>query len=441
MMAYSFTPSQESLPSLLWRRRAEGWMRILELTREVELDVLKVLLCHAQHIAGVGEEDITAFYVLGHILILTLLEVFKFGCIITLYPASLVEMDGLPAALGIVLVLKAVLDDLKLQLTDGTDDTAVVELVDEHLCYALVHQLLDTFLELLRLHGVVILDILEQLRREGGKSAEVELLTFGQRVTNLEDAVVGQSYDVSRPRLVHGALTLSHELGRRGEAHGLVETYVVIRLVAKELTGTYLAEGDARTVVRVDVCRDLEDEPRELRLIGLHDALFSLRWLRVGSNLNEAVEELLYTEVVEGRTEEYGCNLCFAVVLDIERWVHAVDEFEVIAQMLGEVFTDVLLEIRRLYVDLYFLRLTLLVGCEEVEVVLKDVVHALELHALSDRPGERPYVDMQLLLQFVEQVERVTAFAVHLVDEDDDGCVAHAADLHELTRLRLHTFG
>ena len=51
MMAYSFTPSQESLPSLLWRRRAEGWMRILELTREVELDVLKVLLSHAQHIA------------------------------------------------------------------------------------------------------------------------------------------------------------------------------------------------------------------------------------------------------------------------------------------------------------------------------------------------------------------------------------------------------
>lgn len=112
-------------------------------------------------------------------------------------------MDRLPAALGVVLVLEAVLDDLKLQLTDGTDDTPIVELIDEHLCHALVHQLLDTFLKLLRLHRVIILDILEQLRREGGKSAEVELLTFGQRVTNLEDAVVGQSYDVSatpRPR-------------------------------------------------------------------------------------------------------------------------------------------------------------------------------------------------------------------------------------------------
>ena len=124
-------------------------MELLELAREMELDVLKVLLSHAQHIAGVGEEDVASFNILCHVLILTLLEVVEFGCIITLYPASLVEMDGLPAALGVVLVLEAVLDDLKLQLTDGTDDTSIVELVDEHLCYALVHQLLDTFLELL----------------------------------------------------------------------------------------------------------------------------------------------------------------------------------------------------------------------------------------------------------------------------------------------------
>ncbi len=247
-------------------------MRILELTREVELDVLKVLLCHAQHIAGVGEEDITAFYVLGHILILTLLEVVKFGCIITLYPASLVEMDGLPAALGIVLVLKAVLDDLKLQLTDGTDDTAVVELVDEHLCHALVHQLLDTFLELLRLHGVVILDILEQLRREGRKSAEVELLTFGQRVTNLEDAVVGQSYDVSRPRLVHGALTLSHEARTGGAmitpAYNLPSKYVIHTVGPIIPDGHPTPEQEEQLASCYRSCLDMAEE------YGLHSIAF-----------------------------------------------------------------------------------------------------------------------------------------------------------------------
>jgi hypothetical protein len=42
-------------------------------------------------------------------------------------------MHGLPAALGVVLVLQAVLDNLELQLTNRAHDAAAVELVDEDL--------------------------------------------------------------------------------------------------------------------------------------------------------------------------------------------------------------------------------------------------------------------------------------------------------------------
>ena len=52
-------------------------------------------------------------------------------------------MDRLPPTLGVVFMLKAILDDLKLQLAYGADDAAVVELVDEKLGNALVHQLFD----------------------------------------------------------------------------------------------------------------------------------------------------------------------------------------------------------------------------------------------------------------------------------------------------------
>ena len=72
-------------------------------------------------------------------------------------------MDRFPAATRIVLVLQSVLDDFKLQLADGADDLAVIELVDEQLCHTLIHQLVNTFLQLLRLHRVVVLNILEQL--------------------------------------------------------------------------------------------------------------------------------------------------------------------------------------------------------------------------------------------------------------------------------------
>lgn len=72
--------------------------------------------------------------------------------------------------------------------------------------------------------------------------------------------------------------------------------------------------------------------------------------------------------------------------------------------------------------------------------MLEDVIHALKLGTDIDRPRERAHADLQLLLQLVEQVERVAALAVHLVDEDDNRSVAHTTHFHELTCLCLHTF-
>ena len=168
----------------------------------MEPDMFEVLLCHAEHIARVGKEHVSALYVLGHVLILALLEVLQLLRIVGLYPASLVQVDRFPAALGVVLVLQTILDDLELQLSYGSHDAAAVELVDKQLCHTLVHQLLQSLLELLALHWVVVLDILEEQRRERRQTTEVQLLALGERVANLEDAVVGQTYDVAldKPR-------------------------------------------------------------------------------------------------------------------------------------------------------------------------------------------------------------------------------------------------
>ena len=43
----------------------------------MEFDVLEVFLRHAQHIAAVGEEDITPFAILGHVLVFASLEILK----------------------------------------------------------------------------------------------------------------------------------------------------------------------------------------------------------------------------------------------------------------------------------------------------------------------------------------------------------------------------
>ena len=177
----------------------------LKLRGKVELDMLKVLLRHTEYIAGVSEEHVASLLILGHILVFAFLEVLQFLLVVALYPACLIEVDRFPTALGVILVFQTILDNLELQLTNGTDDLAVVELVDEQLGYTLVHQLVDTLLELFRLHGVVVLDILEQLWREGRQATEVKLFALRNRVTNFKQSPrIGQTYDITRPCLIDG---------------------------------------------------------------------------------------------------------------------------------------------------------------------------------------------------------------------------------------------
>ena len=138
----------------------------LEFRSEVELDVLEILLSHAEHITRVSEEYIATLDIFCHVLIFTLLELIKLLGIVALYPASLVEVNRFPTTLGIIFVFKTILDNLKLKLTNSTYYTATIELVDKQLGNTLVHKLLQSLLELLALHRVVVLNIFKHLWRE-----------------------------------------------------------------------------------------------------------------------------------------------------------------------------------------------------------------------------------------------------------------------------------
>ena len=132
----------------------------------MEPDVFEVLLSHGKDIGGVSQEHVASLPVACHILVFALLEIVEFGVVVAFYPAGLVEVDGFPAAAGVVFVLQPVLNDFELQLTDGADNLPAIELVDKELGYTLVHELLNTFFELFGTHGVVVFNIFEHLRRE-----------------------------------------------------------------------------------------------------------------------------------------------------------------------------------------------------------------------------------------------------------------------------------
>ena len=353
----------------------------------MELDVFEIFLGHREDVARIGEEDITALLILRHILVLALLEVLKLCVIIALDPTGLIEMNGLPTALRVVLVLQTILDNLELQLTHRTDDLTVVELVDKELRHTFVHQLIDTLLKLFGLHGVVVLDVFEELWREGGQASEMELFALGEGIANLKDTTgIRQTYDIAWPCLIDGRLTLCHELRGRGETHGLALTHMQIWLVALELTAAHLAEGDTGTVVGVDIRGDLEDEARELLLLGFHLALFSLRRTRRRGYLHETVQKLLHTEVIEGRAKEHGGHLCRAIGLHIKLRIHAIDEFEVLTEFGGILLTYPLVELLAVNIHLHLIGDALFIGRKEVEFLFVDVIHALELRTLVDRP-------------------------------------------------------
>ena len=319
-------------------------------------------------------------------MVLAFLEVLILSSIVALYPACLVQMHRLPTAAGTIFVFETVLDYLKLQLAYRSHDAAVVELVDKELCHTLVHQLFETLDKLLRLHGVVVLNVFEQFRRETGQATEVHQFALGQRIANLEDAVVGQTYDVAGISLVDGRFALRHKLRGRREAHGLPQSYMRVGLVALETARANLAESDTRTVVGVDIGGNLEDEAAEFRFRRFHHTLLGLGGARARCYLYKAVEQFLHTEVVERAAKKHRCHIGRPIGVHLKGRIHAVYQFQIIAELLCLALTHVLVQFLTGNVYLHLLRHALFVGREEVELLLIDIVHTLEAQALADRP-------------------------------------------------------
>ena len=97
----------------------------------MEFDILVVILRHLEDVAAICHKDVATLFVLRHILGFAFLEHLQLGFVVALYPAGLVHLQWLPTAFGLVLMLQAVLDNLKLQLTNRTHDLAAIELADK----------------------------------------------------------------------------------------------------------------------------------------------------------------------------------------------------------------------------------------------------------------------------------------------------------------------
>ena len=104
-----------------------------------------------------------------------------------------------------------------------------------------------------------------------------------------------------------------------------------VRLVSLKLAATDLDEGDSVAVVGIHVGMYLEHEACELVFLRVNVAFLGMAWLRFRSDLEEAVQELPDTEVVEGGAEEDWRDVAAAVQVDVKLGVNALDGLELLA--------------------------------------------------------------------------------------------------------------
>ena len=194
-------------------------------------------------------------------------------------------------------------------------------------------------------------------------------------------------------------------------------------------------------MVRVDVSRNLEHKTCEFFFIRIHFTLFCLRRTRTGSNFHKSIEQFLHTKVVQCRTKEDWCQLAFEIFCCFKFRINTLQQLQLATQTVGQISTYLIVQFLGVDIDSNLFGHHLLRRLEQVEVVFVKVINTFETLTAFNGPRKGTNMNLQFFLQLVQQIKRILRFTVHFVNKNDDGCLAHTANLHQLACLSFHTLG
>ena len=294
---------------------------------------------------------------------------------------------------------------------------------------------------MLGLHRVACTAALQQFRRERRDACDLDGFAFGQRVANAQLAVVRDADDVAGPCLFRQFTVRGEEQHRVRNRHGLFRAHMCQLHTALEMARRQAQERHAVAVLRVHVGLNLEHKARDLLFFGRDFTRLGAGRLGFGRKTADAFHQFLHAERVDGRTEPDRRQVTFKNGLGIKRRQQFAGHFDLFAQLFQQLGRHVFGQfgiVQTFQLD----RLGDLVPVGTVhqfQPVVDHVVGAKEIATNPDGPGRRRDVNRQIFLNFVNNLERVAAFAVHLVTEGQDGQIAQAADLEQLLRLAFNT--
>ena len=254
--------------------------------------------------------------------------------------------------------------------------------------------------------------------------------------------MVVQPDDVAGPGLLHRAALVGLEGDGIGHLHRLADAHMAHLHALGVAAGAHPQEGHPVAVGRVHVRLDLEHEAGEGRLTRLHHPLDGGAGARRRGIVDEGVEQLLDTEVIDGRAEKDRGLLAGAVGIEIQRVTGTLHQLHLAAQLVRLVAQELVHPLAVQPLDhLAGLDAAAVLGAEQMRAVVAQVIDALEALAHADRPGHRGALDLEHRLHLVQHLHRVAPLAVQLVDEGEDGGVAQPADVHQLDGALLHALG
>src|SRR5690606_7596023 len=150
---------------------------------------------------------------------------------------------------------------------------------------------------------------LEQFGSKERQSGELKIFALGKDIAQMQQAVVGDADDVAGVGLFDQLTSLGEKRHHVIGANLLAGSGDFQAHAAFEAARTDAYERDAIAVSRIHVRLNLEHDPAELLLVRLHFALQCLARAGRRRKIDQGVQDFLYAEIVDGRTEEHRCLL------------------------------------------------------------------------------------------------------------------------------------
>ena len=193
---------------------------------------------------------------------------------------------------------------------------------------------------------------------------------------------------------------------------------------------------------RVHVSLNFKHEAGELLILRFHQAGIGFTRHRRWRPFHQTVEHMVNAEVTQRGTEEDRSNFSRQEQLFIELVGRTLHQFQLVTQLLGQLFTYRRVQLRAVqpFNDTHFLNGVAFTRLIQIGFIFIEVVNAFEQLAAANRPGNRRTADFQLALNFIQHFHRIADITVEFVHEGQDRRITQTGDFHQLAGTILYAF-